>query len=1190
MKQINILKKYIICFFVCFGIVFQPVSYLSASSQEQEPAFLISQNENQTEEMLHISGEMDLSNGPFFFNVLNDRVVACGEAVELQLIKNNFKIEQLDFILAGLPDGASFSKGVFRWTPTSDQVGTHVFTVGVSDKKGRGKREKIRLSFDVLPLAADEDLISEEEKEIEEEIALDSDSPFVQEPTEKSVNDVPFVHEKTPKNELPAPQSKKKKDTERDDSRSTLFVEQNNFTPASPNIFVSGGSTVFRAPQNQNPIGGSPITISDSPKDEEKQDEAELAVPSQAAAPLLASPNVPVLTDPGKASFNGSFRLEWTDVSAEQYEIQRSTNRLFTKNVVTFFTQIPSFDFNTSHNPVSGYYYYRVRAWNGDRLTSGLASQFSNPVMIGIDYTRDLNILNFPSQGVFTEIPNAPGTVLSATFVDSEAYTSPVHKLSYALGDQFFVGAWFKSDVLRTVETMGSLNMRIRGDALDGYPIRMIIELKKNKEIQGVVFVTGLSNSYQDLSYPFYSKSGTIDEVVIYIEDENQGDGRGTIYIDEFFFSKQVFTPDILPVVPQTAGAALTDDELFDKVEADTAQFFYDEIVGPGFVKDTSDTEYSSIAATGFGLATLAVMGQRAQTSRFWNRVSYQQAEIRATEILSALLAIQAKQTTDSARTEFGVAGFFYHFMNADGTRALSSEVSVVDTAILIAGALTAGEYFGGDVKVLADALYENVEWKFFLNETNFTYHMGWRPESGRGFIVPKEGGFLSSGTYNTATDEILLIALLALGSDVNDPLLRNAYFSYPRTEKTYTAQTGARQGETYTVVNSYFGSLFTYLYAHCFFDFKTLGDDQTYFATDEAPHITSVNWWDNSVAAFKANRQFCIDNSQYYPFAYHENSWGISAVQRPDGRYEGRYGAVPFDNGAGNDGVVALYGPLSSYPFFRKSDYEFLASNEGFQSLRFFYNNYYDSLYGEYGFYDSFDSDGNFSHVYLGIDQGPIVLMMENYRSDMIWNILSQNEKISDALDVVFASGFDWVNYEIRNIVTDDISSEFQFGTMDSSAIASSQQYIKIDTNFKYQTARLVVYTNNALNSIPFQYNDGNTNKSAGLVGTLDPTQVVPLMWTVFDEKRPLGYVFVGDEMREASVQDRLDADFFELDMINARTLLDGGGRLGLYPDSGRTTLSSTLYVYFGADFAQEGLQAQEYKTDTLTFEIYHE
>ena len=808
-------------------------------------------------------------------------------------------------------------------------------------------------------------------------------------------------------------------------------------------------------------------------------------------------------------------------------------------------------------------------------------------MVIGVDYQRDINIMSFPTIGIFTEVPGAPGTAVNWV-VDGEAYSYPVMRLDYDLTQQFFAGTYFAHPVPIDISEMNTINIRLRGDEGVGYPIRMIIELKKEGVIQGIILVSDLTSMYQNLSFSFYSEANEIDEVIIFVEDDIDGDGVGALYVDEFFFSRLPFTPDIEPDIIENAGPALNDEEVLDKVEADTALYFYDEIVGPGHVKDTSETSYSSIAATGFGLSALAVLAERYGTSTFWQTVTPQMAEERASALLDDLLRIQQNQITDSA--EYGVSGFFYHFMNADGTRAIGSEVSVVDTALLIVGALTAGEYFGGDVKEKADLLYASIDWTFFIDENTYRYRMGWRPESGRGFTTPKGGGYISSGAYNLPTDEVLLIALLALGNHFDDEMVRKSYFSYPREAKIYTAQSGEAAGTEYTVVNSFFGSLFTYLYAHCYFDFESLGVDKTYFAP-EAPYPVSIDWWDNSCQAFKANRQFCIDQRNNFPFSYHENTWGISAVQRPDGRYEGRYGAVPFLNGPGNDGVVALYGPLSAMPFFRDSAYEEPSENAAYQSLRYYYNNYFTQMYGQYGFYDSFDNKGNFSTVYLGLDQGPIVLMIENYRSNLIWDTLSQNEKLSDVIDLVFADGFDFLDVEIFNTDPDDDTEpqEISFGFEGiGREIVPALQFITMSVNFSNPSGQFIVYTDNTNDSNTVRYT--GSGDAGGLVGNQNTTQSAPLYWTVFDEVQLNEYTFTGDLLTEGKVQDKSNVDYNTPVMLDKRTIINGTGDLAPYPLAGRTTISSLIYIYFACDFSIPGLDEQHYSTETLTIEIFHE
>jgi len=567
-----------------------------------------------------------------------------------------------------------------------------------------------------------------------------------------------------------------------------------------------------------------------------------------------------------------------------------------------------------------------------------------------------------------------------------------------------------------------------------------------------------------------------------------------------------------------------------------------------------------------------------------WNFCTSQQAEVRVEAILDALLAVQALQASDPAM--YGIKGMFYHFMDASGARSGTSEVSVVDTALLVAGAIVAGEYFGGDSKTKADQLYANIDWRPFVDEVSGCFRQGWKPDYARGFTIPFEGGYLSKQSYNTPTDEALLISLLAIGNHPEDEAVLNSYFAYDRVERTYTARTGINAGEEYTLVNSYFGSLFTYVYAHCFFDFESLGEDSIYFAPDPK-YPESINWWDNSVAAYKAARQFCIDESDNYPFAYSETRWGISAVQRPDGRYEGVYGSVPFVKGPLHEGVIACYGMLSSMPFFRTAVDELPEDNIGIESMFDTYWELEDKVIGQYGFVDSFDNEENFSVEHLGIDQGPIVLMMENYRTGFVWNYFKQNEKIALVSEMVFGDSFDWIDVAIKNISDNESTNVLSFGDVKPGGpISPAEQYLELSFLMKESNRRVVMYSDNANNDIPYT-GDG---LAAGLVGTQDPSMVVPLQWAIFDEPQVNGYVFVDDGISEMPMQDVSDILFDSSILLDERTLVDGNNDLADYPLIGRITQDGEVYVYLGADFSVEGLTAQEYTTKTITFEVYQE
>jgi hypothetical protein len=542
-------------------------------------------------------------------------------------------------------------------------------------------------------------------------------------------------------------------------------------------------------------------------------------------------------------------------------------------------------------------------------------------------------------------------------------------------------------------------------------------------------------------------------------------------------------------------------------------------------------------------------------------RITPEQARQRAEAILDDILRIQSLQAGNP--NQYGTQGFLYHFIKADGKRHSFSEVSVVDQALLIAGVLTAGEHFGGDVKTKADQIYMNTNWSFFLNGNNI-FRRAWSPEAGL------------FGEYDFFTDEILIISLLAIGTDPNNAAYLRSFYSFPRTEGSYRGGTG----EEFRFVNSFFGSFFTYLYAHCWFDFEKLGADKPEL-TPGAGTGQKVNWWVNSVQGARSNRQFTIDRSVFFPFSFHDKSWGLSAVQRPDDYYEGHYGAPPFKTGA-HDGTVAVYAPLSSLPFFRTFANEPLADNQAFQVLKFYYNNFHNELFGSYGPRDSFNNEAEFSQRYLGLDLGPEVVMMENYRTRFIWDTFKRNTRVKAATDKIFGvpSGEDSFSFEVRNVSDNQISPNglIDFGlNPGGTAFANAQQYLHINYNISIANAALCIYTDNRDYTGP--------GEGAGLIGQTDKAESVPMFWSAFDNPPLGGYIFTGNPASEAAMQDRRRGDFLNPDVTLKRVIVDGTGSI-MPAVAGRGQDTAPIDVYLGVNYAFSS--SQSYK-GTIVLEICH-
>ena len=388
------------------------------------------------------------------------------------------------------------------------------------------------------------------------------------------------------------------------------------------------------------------------------------------------------------------------------------------------------------------------------------------------------------------------------------------------------------------------------------------------------------------------------------------------------------------------------DAAFLDLVEERSFQYFV-KAVNPanGLVLDKAsntgapDYKYapSSIAAVGFGLAALTAGAERGWISR-----TAAEAQVKTT-----LRFFYTKMESEH--------GFFYHFVDMEtGKRVWDCELSSIDTALFLAGALTAAQYFEDPgIKDLAKKLYERADWKWMANGSPHL-SMGWKP--GRTFLSA------AWSDYN----ESMVMYVLALGSP-----------TYPLTPESWAAikRPRGKYGDHELIMSP---PLFTHQFSHAFIDFR--GKQDAY-----------ADYFENSVQATLANRQFCIDSSSSFK-TYGENSWGLTASIGPDG-YQA-YGAPPGP--ALHDGTVAPSAAASSIVF--TPEYSIAA-------LRHYYGKYGADLWGRYGFADSFNLDRDFfAPDAYGINVGPTVLMLENYRSGLIWKLFMSRPEVQKGMK---AAGF---------------------------------------------------------------------------------------------------------------------------------------------------------------------------------------
>jgi hypothetical protein len=408
------------------------------------------------------------------------------------------------------------------------------------------------------------------------------------------------------------------------------------------------------------------------------------------------------------------------------------------------------------------------------------------------------------------------------------------------------------------------------------------------------------------------------------------------------------------PDSPTTSATpqVLDDAAFLDLVQRTALDYFwYETNPANGLVKDrSSDPALSSIAAVGFGLSALTVGIDRGWISREAGR---------ARVLTTLTFFAHSSQSPEADAT--GYKGFYYHFLERHtGRRALDSELSTIDTALLLGGILHVQQYFDQSddtearIRELAAALYSRVEWPWMQGHAAKVGH-GWTPE--RGFLRYDWSGY----------NEAMLLYLLALGSP-----------TFPIGPEAWTAWTDSYAWQThYGHAFVVFPPLFGHQYSHVWFDFRHRQDA---YMRDKG-----LDYFENSRRATLANRAYAIANPLGWA-AYGDNVWGLTASDTPSG-YRAR-GAPPADSDDGTITPTAVGGSLAFTP------------HESMAALRHMYTTYRTQLWGPYGFKDAFNpSQQWFAPDYLSIDQGPLVLMLENARTGCIWHVFMQQAAIQRGL-----------------------------------------------------------------------------------------------------------------------------------------------------------------------------------------------
>jgi hypothetical protein len=463
---------------------------------------------------------------------------------------------------------------------------------------------------------------------------------------------------------------------------------------------------------------------------------------------------------------------------------------------------------------------------------------------------------------------------------------------------------------------------------------------------------------------------------------------------------------------PQPSGAlnepnAVLFDPFLSDLEERTFRFFW-ETANPknGLIPDRYPTvTFASIAATGFGLTAYPIGVERGYITR-----------AQARDRVLATLRFFVREPNEH--------GFFYHFLDMKtGKRANDSEVSTVDTSLLLAGVLFCQSYFDrqdrreAEIRKLADEIYRRVDWTWAQPRPP-AVALAWTPEEG--FTKLDWNGY----------NEAMLVYLLALGSPTH-PISPQAWTLWT---STYNKHWGTLYNQTYLS----FAPLFGHQYSHVWVDFRGI--------RDQYMRQHGLDYFENSRRATYTQRRYAIANPHHWK-DYGKNVWGMSASDGPgpvEEPYLGKecsfYNYAARGVGVGHitdDGTIAPTAAISSLPF---------APEIVLPATLEMYHRFGSSIYSSYGFLDAFNpsfhpsataanavnvsdalsekgasADSSATSApgapattdlgwvdpdYVGIDEGPILAMIENYRSDLVWRVMRGDPYIREGLERAGFSG----------------------------------------------------------------------------------------------------------------------------------------------------------------------------------------
>ena len=389
------------------------------------------------------------------------------------------------------------------------------------------------------------------------------------------------------------------------------------------------------------------------------------------------------------------------------------------------------------------------------------------------------------------------------------------------------------------------------------------------------------------------------------------------------------------------SGLSTQDDDFLNGLEQANFLYFWEQAdPKTGLIRDRCNVRNSdnnvvaSIASCGFGLTAICIGQQR-------GFISHAEARLR---VLQALSFLWHKVPTHR--------GFFFHFAHiTTGERIWESEISSVDTAILLCGVLTCRQHFHDkDIQELAHAIFARVDWTWLSEDTSLLSH-GWTPELG---FIPSRWDYYS---------ELMMMYLLGMGS-ASHPLNKDAWFAWKRMTFEY-------EGLRY--IGSY-APLFVHQYSQAWFDFRNKRDQFT-------------DYFQNSVVATEAHRIFCVDLNVQFP-DYSNALWGITASDSERGYVV--WGGPPATGPI--DGTVVPAAAGGSLPFLPADTMRVLRT----------IHDRYPKAWCRYGFVDAFNPlTGWYDTDVVGIDTGITMVMAENARTGFVWNTFMKNPEAQRGMEL---------------------------------------------------------------------------------------------------------------------------------------------------------------------------------------------